>query len=403
MNLAKSAFMPQLSAPPRAYPRGCTTGRWRKCTGVELVRSIRERYTDEMDKSTYFALFDQEPAPPPGAAIMQFSPSALGPEWVFGERWAGGGPSAKSGDLWHFGSVGKAMTSSLIAGLVADGILDWDDRAVTWLPELSDSEYEALTLRMLLGHRSGLPTDPPRASLFRYLLLGGSPESASRRMLARSVRKPPVFPPGSDFLYSNLGYGLVGLAASRVLGIEFATLMHTRLIKPWGLSGVNFGLPPQDGTAPREHMRLLRAKGWKSVKHGRRVVDDLPILQPSGCMHGPVAALATFGQRHLNIAQGSAQGSDDQLAETHQPIGPAPETGKTWRYGMGWFVDNVLGDGRNVLWHAGSTGGCFALLIIVPEAASGLALVANAFDPLWTRPDSPILLNAVRLADKGGR
>lgn len=352
----------------------------------------------EMSDNVLSALFENEPAPPPGAAAIRFSATEFHPEVVVGHRAATDVRPVAEGDLWHFGSVAKPMTSTLCGILVADGALGWDDPLADQLPELEGTGYAGVTLRILLGHRAGLPTDPPRLSLLRYLVLGGDPASASRRMLGQSIRTRPAFPVGSDFLYSNVGYGLAGLSAARALGTDFAALMNDRLLIPMGLRSVGFGLPPQDGTAPREHVRRLSGTGWKVLKHGPRVVDDLHLLQPSGCLHGPVAALAAFGQRHLQFAQGEFDGNEAPLAETHRPSGPAPEEGQGWTYGMGWFVDDVLQDGNRVLWHAGSTGGCFALLALIPDKASGVAMAANAFDPRWARPESSLLKAALRFA-----
>jgi hypothetical protein len=80
-----------------------------------------------------------------------------------------------------------------------------------------------------------------------------------------------------------------------------------------------------------------------------------------------------------------------------------PEAGKDWTYEMGWFIGDVFQNGSMVFWHAGSTGGCFALLVVVPETASGLALVANGFDAGSARTDAPVLQAAVRSATLRGQ
>jgi CubicO group peptidase (beta-lactamase class C family) len=356
-----------------------------------------------MNARSPLSLFEHELFVPPGAAALVFGPSDIGTEWVGGHRASGDEAPVTQGYLWHWGSVGKPVTSSLIATLVADRVLLWDAPLLQLLPELRATAYEEITLRMLLGHRTGLPTDPSRLSLLRYLLFGGDPVLFGRRQMTKILAKPPAFPPGSDFLYSNVGYGLAGLAACRALGTDFAALLRDRILSPWNLAGVDFGIPPQDGTAPAEHVQRIGQRGWKVVRHGTRAVDDLSLLHPSGCLHGPVGALAAFGQRHLRIALGETGATAVSLAETHRPTGPPPEVGKDWTYGMGWFIGDVLQNGGTVLWHAGSTGGCFCLLVLVPEKASGLALVANGFDAGWARPDASVLHTAVRLAGSFGQ
>lgn len=356
-----------------------------------------------MPETLPFALFKTEALPPPGAAAMAFTLSERGPEETYGQRAVKGGEAVAPGDLWHWGSTGKPFTASLVAGLVAEGRLAWDAPLLSLIPELAATPYAGVNLRILLAHRSGLPTDASTLALFRYLLFGGDAAKASQRMLRKVLKRKPAFPPGSDFLYSNVGYGLAGLATARALGADFAALMRERLLVPWGLARVGFGLPPQEGSAPREHVPQRNQRGWKTVTHGARAVDDLPLLQPSGCLHGPLAALASFGQQHLKIARGQAGAKAAPLAETQRPVGPPPEEGKTWTYGLGWFTDDLLQNGSKVLWHPGSTGGCFALLVLIPDRASGLVLAANGFDPGWTRPEAPLLHTAAKLASAFGR
>jgi CubicO group peptidase (beta-lactamase class C family) len=47
--------------------------------------------------------------------------------WVAGERAIGTGIAAQESDLWHLGSIGKSMTSSLVARLVDGGAVRWDE------------------------------------------------------------------------------------------------------------------------------------------------------------------------------------------------------------------------------------------------------------------------------------
>ena len=62
-------------------------------------------------------------------------------------------------DLIHLGSCTKAMTSVLLANLVAEGKLTWDTSLITILPELKGkihSDYHAVTVWQLLTHRAGV-------------------------------------------------------------------------------------------------------------------------------------------------------------------------------------------------------------------------------------------------------
>lgn len=326
--------------------------------------------------------------PPPGYAVRLFTPQSLGPERFGGLRLAAKKAPlpVQAGDLWHFGSVGKPMTSALIAALAAEGTLSFESRLADLLPLARATAYADCTLAMLLSHRAGLPTDPAFWPLLRYLLWGGNPARVSARLMARALAQKPVFPPGTDFLYSNIGYGLAGAMAATAAQAPFEALLQKQVLDRFAMKGARFGMPPQDGTAPREHRWSAWAKAWAPIKHGTRFVDDLPLLRPSGALTGRADDLARFGQAALQAALG-LPGAAADLAPSFVPQGPCPEEGGAWRYALGWFVDAAL-SGQARLWHSGSTGGSFALLLLLPEKARGAVLLANAFRPEWTKPGS---------------
>src|SRR5690606_7323970 len=68
-------------------------------------------------------------------------------------------------DKWHLGSCTKAMTSTLVALLIEDGLLEWSTTlgeafGADWVPALHAS-YRDITVTQLLGHIGGAPADIP--------------------------------------------------------------------------------------------------------------------------------------------------------------------------------------------------------------------------------------------------
>src|SRR6185436_647825 len=75
-------------------------------------------------------------------------------------------------DRFHLGSCTKAMTATLVAMLVEEGMLNW----TTTLGELfADTvkpmhpAWEKVTLRQVLAHRAGLPLEPDGAGVFNEM------------------------------------------------------------------------------------------------------------------------------------------------------------------------------------------------------------------------------------------
>lgn len=80
-----------------------------------------------------------------------------------------------------------------------------------------------ITLRRLLSHQSGLPSEHLRDVRSTYAM-GQMPMRVSGVWLSS--------PPGSQVAYSNLGYSLVGAAIERSSGKSFEAQLQSRLLKP---------------------------------------------------------------------------------------------------------------------------------------------------------------------------
>ncbi len=318
----------------------------------------------------------------PAAACAVFGAHEEAVTAVCGLRQAGG-TAATIDDVWHYGSIGKSMTSLMIARLVEAGVLRWDmtvGEGLAAMPDVRASALQDVTLLDLLAHRAGLPVDPSRPGLVRYLLLGGNPGRTSARLLGNALRASRPQRDG-DFQYSNLGYGLAGAIAVAATGEAYRTLMRRHVLDPLELRGAGFDRPPQDGTQPVEHRHALWGEKWVALKPGRRAVDDLDIVRPSGDVHGRIADLARYGAAHLRLlADPAAQAGG--LGTLYRPVGCNPEPGVDWNYALGWCVERPS-DGRLRLWHAGSTGSCFAYLALDPVDSCGFAFATNAFSPGW--------------------
>src|SRR4051812_1168966 len=79
----------------------------------------------------------------------------------FGFRKAGSNEEVDSRTVFQLASVSKPIASTIVAALVGNREVAWDDRIVDLDRQfkLSDPDVtEQLTIRDLLSHRSGLPT-----------------------------------------------------------------------------------------------------------------------------------------------------------------------------------------------------------------------------------------------------
>jgi D-alanyl-D-alanine carboxypeptidase len=142
----------------------------------------------------------------------------------------------------HFraGSVTKPFVATVVLQLVADGKLSLSDSVDRWLPGVL-SYGDQITIRQLLNHTSGVPHNAPM--LWRWLY--GSPGGrfrtwTPREQVALVADLPPLFPAGTAWAYTNVGYTLLGLIIEAATGTELGTQLSRRILSPLGLSDTSF-------------------------------------------------------------------------------------------------------------------------------------------------------------------
>ncbi|MGA5894760.1 serine hydrolase domain-containing protein [Streptomyces venetus] len=144
------------------------------------------------------------------------------------------------------GSVTKVFTAAVALQLAAEGELDLDRSARSYLPELIPASYAGVTVRQLLNHTHGIPapdfpgTTVEEAYANRFRLY--DPED----MVRSATSKEREFAPGERQHYLNIGYTIAGLLIERVTHDSYENQVAQRVLKPLGLCDTYF-----PGTNPR--------------------------------------------------------------------------------------------------------------------------------------------------------
>jgi CubicO group peptidase (beta-lactamase class C family) len=130
-------------------------------------------------------------------------------------------------------SVTKPVVACAVARLVRSGLLSFEAPLARALPEVSNTASGPLPISLFLAHRAGL--DAHRA-LYLPLKNGATVDRAAAIREAANARREecPGEPAPGGFapLYSDLGYVLVGEAASRAGGSDLTTIVSSEVAAP---------------------------------------------------------------------------------------------------------------------------------------------------------------------------
>lgn len=128
-------------------------------------------------------------------------------------------------------SVTKPFTAVLAMKLVEDGVLSLDDTVEKWLPgEVPDGRK--MTLRMLLNHSAGIFDVTGRTSFWEAVYSDPYRAWLNQDILALSTPYTPVFPPGSQYSYSNTGYYVAGMVMESAMGTGVSSLFQEKIAGP---------------------------------------------------------------------------------------------------------------------------------------------------------------------------
>jgi CubicO group peptidase (beta-lactamase class C family) len=132
---------------------------------------------------------------------------------------------------WDLASLTKIVaTTSATAVLVQQHRLDLDAPVSRYLPEFSGGRKDAVTVRMLLDHTSGMP---PYAKLWQT---AKTVADARKQLFAIPLRRPP----GASAEYSDLNAMLAGLVVERVSGESLSAFVDSAVFRAIGMTSTHY-------------------------------------------------------------------------------------------------------------------------------------------------------------------
>ncbi len=267
--------------------------------------------------------------------------------------------TAQADSLYQIGSITKTFTGLLLAQMVVEGKVRLDQPVRELLPAgmvPKPAGYE-ITLRDLATHRSGLPPMPDNFRPIRFRSVGaafaGYHDADLYAYLAKRGVGREVDPP---FVYSNLGFSLLGAALRAQTGISYADLIAQRITGPLGMRDTAVLISPE------RRERLIQAYG---DRHEPTAPWELETFAPAGAINSTAGDMLTYLEAQLRADSPAFRLSHE--ARTGD--------GRGSRIALAWFYSEESGSYA----HNGAISGYSSTAFFSPKGDyAGIVMVNQA-------------------------
>ena len=348
------------------------------CTAQEKPSVSAERVNSALTQLDSYIRASLDKTKVPGVAVAVVYNDQVVFLRGYGVRKVGETPMVDPDTVFEIASVSKPIASTILASLVGEGKVAWDDRIVDLDPSFllsSPDTTRQITIRDFLSHRSGLATSS--GDLLEDL--GYSRPSILYRM--RYLPLPGQF--RKTYAYSNFGYTTAAIAAATKIGKPWEAIADAQLYSRLGMTSTSSRFSDYENRANKAALHI-----FVDGQPVNRFVREADAEAPAGGVSSSARDLAEWVRLQLN--QGKWNGKQivdaSALAETHKPeicrnpVDPAKpyECPGDQYYGLGWDV------GTNPLGHLQvSHSGAFFLgaatsVYIIPDEHLGVLVLSNS-------------------------
>ncbi|MFI5167833.1 MAG: serine hydrolase [Thermoanaerobaculales bacterium] len=355
------------SEPGKLEQEGPCTGALSAGTLEELETSVRA----EMDSALV-----------PGLAYVVVQGDQVVYAKGFGVRKLGSGDAVDTHTVFEIGSASKAFTATMLAMVVEEGKLAWDDRVVDHLPQFRMQDpwvTHEFRVADLVCQRSGMPP---------YSLDGMSYLGFGRADIIRALHfVEPVTSFRSAFAYQNNLWLVAAALIEQKSGLTWEDNLDRRIFGPLGMV--------ESTTSPEV------LAGLPNVATGHFLVSETELQPippdwpyrhwidtygPAGSIRSTVIDLAQWLRLQINlgvVGQSRLLGAAS-VAYLHAPKtlvvvrGGTPNPtigGDVMSYASGWVFQTS--HRHPIVWHNGGTTGMHSIVGYIPEAQMGLAMLTN--------------------------
>jgi serine-type D-Ala-D-Ala carboxypeptidase/endopeptidase len=300
---------------------------------------------------------------------------------------------AKDNSIFEIGSISKTFTGLILSQMVEQGKVKFDEPVRDLLPAgtVDKPAGAEITLLDLATQHSGLPRMPdnfkPADKSNPYA------DYTATDMYAFLKKQGVAKPDKAAFLYSNLGFGLLGQVLSNRAGVPYPQLLHDEVTAPLAMTDTTVALSPE------QQSRFIA--GY-DARHHPAHAWDLVAFAGAGAIRSTAADMLTYLEANLHPDKlpASAETAPDgktlaaALTQSHELHADAMAGA---RIALAWLFVAESGN----YWHNGATGGYSSYAFFNPkEDYAAIVLVNTTVGRTGSLADSIGAHIAQRLAGK---
>lgn len=288
-------------------------------------------------------------------------------------------PKPDGNTLYAIASNTKAFTSFMIAQLVEEGKLNWNDKVQEHLPyfELYNPFVSAeVTIKDLLCHRVGLGT-------FSGDIIWYKSDLTSEEIIRRVKYLEPQFAFRDGYGYSNLMYITAGEVIKKVTGKSWGENVQERILNPLEMDRTIYSL------------KELDSKGNFATPHAFENGKNIPIpyvdWEEVAALGGIISSVndmskwMIFNMNHGIIGTDTLLSADSRnmLWKMHNAYTvnhtESNDFNQHFRgYGLGWGLADY--HGRLRVSHGGGYDGMISSVNMIPDEKLGVVVLTNGMN-----------------------
>lgn len=351
---------------PAGYTREMFTGRTAHQLDAARIEQIRSFVETAMKQLGV-----------PGAGLALIEHGKIVYEGGVGVRELGKPEPVDAHTLFMVASNTKGMSTLLLAELVDQGKLRWDQRVTDVYPQFrlgSDETTRQVTIRHLVCACTGLPRKD-----FEWIF-NTRAETPAATTFTQLAGTQPTSRFGEVFQYNNLMASAAGYIGGHIvhpdmeLGRAYDTAMQSMIFDPLGMHDTTFDMARAiGGNHASPHAWDVDGKASNAPMDLNYAVAP---YRPAGGVWSSAHDMILYVQNELTrgkLPNGQRLVSEQNLLKRREASVPIGED--AW-YGMGLEVDKTWG--VEVVHHGGSLIGYKSDWIAIPDADVGAVLITNA-------------------------